>query len=794
MLRENPARSGDQKEIAWMVKSKDDFYYEDYSTVSAQCSIISEALTIFGDTLRVAALTPTNKWLRNVRAYLCALDDGQLDQLWVQDTRGDGDVDMQSVLQDAAFREGQMEGDLEPSVSGEMGVDDGAGPGEEEEADDMCAVEQDSTVRLRPRTKKFFYERVLKGMRMWHRPPHNHCNRCGDFEKAKGRLLELNAALLSNVGDAEHARHSAVVARSGGSAAGWKECRKLQLSLPDLTKHVNWKNEARPYLKTRQMGLKWWEALWQLDYGGLNDSANEKVAVWSVTVMAPNRPQENFDYFFDQANAKSPAGAGAAKKDGQTGIFFLDDMLDPAKSPYNDGVCLYKHFYPDNSHIIASGDTGNGYRAYAMLENMSHIHEKFGYTVELSPLAPGHAWNRTDARIAHMNTFLGALKAVTRVFGALGVSREFHKASDMKLKNQRKYMARSHIFHRDVHVDHDKAEDIRKNIGCMLQSEDLDGGRMGVRGLLYFDFFVLDEEGVVVHPPGYARVREHPDPARADNPTRVYTWRKDLAALMCQQCSDRLGGPVALTLSGCTKKGCAVDKENKRVMEEEAAARLRPEMPLLGSDPLDEEVQEGAAVDRTGSVRERARDPVVGGNKKQKKAPKWEKSVVTRQVRAVQGVDRDGAEKLWFYVPENTGDASKTQRKGWWLHEDQNSDGRYYIGPLEDIQQTKDALITDLAKCDAFPFKRVVQIGNKGKEVPKTVRCTTDKKLSMQSLLEEPITDLTAVVDAGQAAGDMGPAAVVDAGQNHKQKRPARKRAEAGQKQLQRNSRPRRKA
>ena len=54
----------------------------------------------------------------------------------------------------------------------------------------------------------------------------------------------------------------------------------------------------------------------------------------------------------------------------------------------------------------------------------------------------------------------------------------------------------------DVHVDHDKAEDIRKNIGCMLQSEDLDGGRMGVRGLLYFDFSVLDEEGVVVHPPG----------------------------------------------------------------------------------------------------------------------------------------------------------------------------------------------------------------------------------------------------------------------------------------------------
>jgi len=356
-------------------------------------------------------------------------------------------------------------------------------------------------------------------------------------------------------------------------------------------------------------------------------------------------------------------------------------------------------------------------------------------------------------------------------------------------------MARSHIFCRDVHVDYEKAEAVRKNIGCMLQSEDLDGGRMGVRGLLYFDFSVLDEEGVVVHTPGYARVREHPDPARADNPTRVYTWRKDLAALMCQQCSDRLGGPVALTVSGCKKKGCAVDKENKRVMEEEAAARLRPEMPLLGSEPLDEEVQEGAEVDRAGSVSEGARDAAkrggghVGGKKNHKKAPKWEEPVVTRQVRAVKGADGDGAENVWFYVPENTGDASKTQRKGWWLHEEKDSDGRYYIGPLEVIQRTRRALITDLAKCDDFPFKRVVQIDGKGNEVPKTERCITDQELSVQSLLEEPITDLT-------ARENMGPADVVvgqDAGQGHKKKRPARKRSAVGKEQ-QRNSRSRRKA
>ena len=235
-----------------------------------------------------------------------------------------------------------------------------------------------------------------------------------------------------------------------------------------------------------------------------------------------------------------------------------------------------------------------------------------------------------------------------------------------------------------------------------------------------------------------------------------------------------------------------MDKENKRVMEEEAAARVRPEMPLLGSDPLTEEVQEGEEVDNDGSVSERAQGLVNRGERqvggKKKKAPRWEETVVTREVRAVQGTDEDGAEQVWFYVPENTGDVSKTKRKGWWLHEEQNSEDRYYIGPIEDIQQNKHALITDLAKCDAFPFKRVVQIDDKGQEVSKTERCITDKELSVRSLLDEPITDLT-------PAEDMAPAHVAmvqDAGQGHKKKRPARKRAAAGQKQ-QPSSRSRRK-
>ncbi len=148
----------------------------------------------------------------------------------------------------------------------------------------------------------------------------------------------------------------------------------------------------------------------QLDYGGFTDSAGKKVSVWSATVIAKGRKQEHYDFFFDQPDKKN-TGVAKAKKDGQTGINFLRELLDPGLSPLKDGVSMLAHRFPSIKHLILSGDTGNGFRAYAMLEELSTVFVKYGYTVELSPLAPGHAWNRTDGRIAHMNTFLRLLKA-----------------------------------------------------------------------------------------------------------------------------------------------------------------------------------------------------------------------------------------------------------------------------------------------------------------------------------------------------------------------------------------------
>ena len=60
-----------------------------------------------------------------------------------------------------------------------------------------------------------------------------------------------------------------------------------------------------------------------LDYGEFNDGAGDKFSVWSVTAICQSREQEQFDYFFD---APKRNGTGA-KKDGQTGIFFLGDLL-----------------------------------------------------------------------------------------------------------------------------------------------------------------------------------------------------------------------------------------------------------------------------------------------------------------------------------------------------------------------------------------------------------------------------------------------------------------------------------
>jgi len=348
--------------------------------------------------------------------------------------------------------------DVPEEIGGEEGEE---GNEEEEEGEEEVVEDQkEGEYVLFPRTQRTLYLRVLKGMRSWQRPPHEHCDRCGDHSKWGNRLKQLTPALSSISGEAEYAEQSVVVERAGGEIQAWAEVRKLTLKMPDLTKHVTWNLVGRQFVKDRELNIEK-QAHWILDYGGFTDSGGTKFSVWSATVITFGRKQEHFDFFFDADNAK---------KNGQTGIFFAGEMLDPSRSPDGSGVALFAGVYPDVTDLLLTGDTGNGFRAYEMLEELSAVFQKYGYHVELANLPPGHAWNRTDARIAHMNTFLKALKAVSRVFGAESVAAAFHAASNAALTTKRTFMARSNVFFRVVPV----AGDGKKVQGVQLITDMLD--------------------------------------------------------------------------------------------------------------------------------------------------------------------------------------------------------------------------------------------------------------------------------------------------------------------------------
>jgi hypothetical protein len=128
MHKENPARSGDNKEICWMTKSADDFYHEEYRTPTAQREIIADALQLGGRELRAAAECPTNEWQRNVRTYMEAVADNALDDLTVHDIRPNGKFDIEKLIEEMdSVGQKMMDGDKEEWVCGEQGVEDDGG-------------------------------------------------------------------------------------------------------------------------------------------------------------------------------------------------------------------------------------------------------------------------------------------------------------------------------------------------------------------------------------------------------------------------------------------------------------------------------------------------------------------------------------------------------------------------------------------------------------------------------------------------------------------------------------------
>ena len=118
---------------------------------------------------------------------------------------------------------------------------------------------------------------------------------------------------------------------------------------------------------------------------------------------------------------------------------------------------MFAQRYPAVVRLGFTGDTGNGYRSYEMLEELSKFKGKYGYDVVLMPLAPGHAFNNTDARIAHVNKVLTATKNKTRVYGAREIAEVLRLASDPRVSKKYKYMERSWVFFVVVGGDNEDA-------------------------------------------------------------------------------------------------------------------------------------------------------------------------------------------------------------------------------------------------------------------------------------------------------------------------------------------------
>jgi len=175
MEKMNPARSGDKFTVCWMVESLSNFYDGRYRSVEGQSTIIEFALASDkGSLLRKAAKNPTNRWLRNVKVYLDATDQDQLHKLRVKELCSD-----RKALDAELLARLLCEVDRREAV----GVRDFPREGEEEEEEeeeedkeeDEEDEEEEKELVLCPRTKVTFYKVLLKGSRLWKRPPHDHC-------------------------------------------------------------------------------------------------------------------------------------------------------------------------------------------------------------------------------------------------------------------------------------------------------------------------------------------------------------------------------------------------------------------------------------------------------------------------------------------------------------------------------------------------------------------------------------------------------------------------------------------
>lgn len=402
----NPARSGDAKPICWMTKGGDDFYYKVYRSCEAWIWIIDKALeNDEGLRNRAVSASKPNRWLRNVRTYLAALDDGRISEIEIKQLLVDKPLyDLADVVELAADGFDDVQRHDQEDVSELKAADE---PNADYGSDSESDSNDPGKYIIYPRSKRVFYKKVLRGMRLRMRPPEKFCLTCEKSVVKEKELDDLRAVFFCPESSPDYHRSQVRISELGGRQKVSELLRKCEIELVKYKRHVTWLQEQRAYRYKRTAEMDEDTATLELDYGGMTDSAGRKVNVWSATFIMNGRDQEHIDFFFEAGNQRLADGRTGARKTAVTGIYCLEQLLDPEKAPREcSGKSVLAHYFPSLKRLIFSGDTGNGYRSYEMIEFFSTVFNKYGYEVELIPLAPGHAFNRTDGRLAHMNIFL----------------------------------------------------------------------------------------------------------------------------------------------------------------------------------------------------------------------------------------------------------------------------------------------------------------------------------------------------------------------------------------------------
>ena len=144
-----------------------------------------------------------------------------------------------------------------------------------------------------------------------------------------------------------------------------------------------------------------------LDYASFYDTSGGKVHAWIATCVAAGEVIHRFVIFFEDSS-----------KDAVCGMRAWHVILDPEQGP-KDGVSHLANIFPDVMRAFLSGDTGNGFRSYAMLYFLSHVKQLYGLEIELIPLAPSHGFNLCDNYTAHpLNSLFNRLKKRGALVGA----------------------------------------------------------------------------------------------------------------------------------------------------------------------------------------------------------------------------------------------------------------------------------------------------------------------------------------------------------------------------------------